>query len=154
MNLLLIIIFCCVCLLYFFLRNIQRRIDGYNNQKNEYLKTQGEKIFVKFSQCEIKENLFFEQTEKPLNKSDAYGEIGKAMFNEPEYKPTQQSRYSTVLSYVYNNPRSGNIEVFNSDVITKDKITLSFLLEEKKSTNIYVDRNDRKKYFFDLDFLS
>ena len=141
-------------LLYFAVRNVHATINEATNQWIDYLKTSGEKIPVEFSQCEIKENAFFENSQKNISKSEAYGEIYKAVFKEPEYNSTQRSSSAAIVCYTYENPKSGIIETFISSPVAKDSITLSFLLEEKKSTFIYVDRNNRNKYFFDLDFLS
>lgn len=45
------------------------------------------------------------------------------------------------------------IKRFISRVIPKDKVSLSFYLDQQKQTILYVDKTDRNKYYFDLDFL-
>ena len=45
----------------------------------------------------------------------------------------------------------GELVRFESEVIFKDEITLSFLLEKKKVVDLYIKPN--REYFFDLDFL-
>ena len=60
----------------------------------------------------------------------------------------------SVLIYERQNPRSGVVEKFVTGVIPKDKITLSFYLDKQKHTSLYVDRDNRGMYYFDLDFLN
>lgn len=149
-----LVFFSGAALLYSGVRKVHNTNNQVTDQWVDYLKTSGEKIPVEFSQCEIKENAFIENSQKNISKSEAYGEIYKAVFREPEYNSEQRSKSATVVRFAYENPKSGVKEIFTSEPVAKDRITLSFLLEEKKSTFIYVDRNNRKKYFFDLDFLS
>ena len=60
----------------------------------------------------------------------------------------------SVLIYERQNPRSGVVEKFVTRVIPKDKITLSFYLDKQQHTSLYVDKGNRGRYYFDLDFLS
>lgn len=48
----------------------------------------------------------------------------------------------------------GQREQYISATIYKDPATLSFLLDKQKETCIYVDRDNRSNYYFDLEFLS
>ena len=125
------------------------------------LKLKGEKIIVDFSQCEIKGNNYTEEREITNNQSDliipsseqdiqilnALG--GGAMRNIEQVEVTQ-----SVIVFSKQNSRSGLTEKFVSPVIYKDKITLSFHMEQQKETNLYVDKKDRSKYYFDLNFLN
>lgn len=59
-----------------------------------------------------------------------------------------------VIIFSYNNPRTGAPEIFVSPPINRDKVTLTFYLEKQKNIFVYVDKSDRSKYYFDLEFLS
>lgn len=59
-----------------------------------------------------------------------------------------------IIIFAYNNPRTSAPEIFVSPPINRDKVTLTFYLEKQKNIFVYVDRSDRSKYYFDLEFLS
>ena len=40
-----------------------------------------------------------------------------------------------------------------SPVIVKDKTTITILIEMQKQTAIYIDRDDNRHYYFDLQFI-
>ena len=42
---------------------------------------------------------------------------------------------------------------FNSPILPFDKVKLLFEFDKQKSTNIYIDKTDKSKYYFDFDFL-
>ena len=114
------------------------------------LKLNGEKILVNLPECEIKENYYFDEVEKVhSSRAQSYN----AMIGQDYRNVEKQSRYAAVIIYSYSNPKTGASKKFISPVIQKDKISLGFLLNEKKETFIYADRNDANNYFFDLDFL-
>jgi hypothetical protein len=63
------------------------------------------------------------------------------------------SSQESVFICQLDNPRTGEKERFLSPVIPKDKITLSFYLENQKTTTLHVDKTDHTRYYLDLDFL-
>jgi len=149
---------------FFFLRNTPTNADiKAEKQLTEMindLKANGEKIIVDLVKCEMKGNTYTEETIKYGNKNDfltlgiereieAWNALGGDSLRNTENVDVAQ----TVIIYSRPNSKTGIIETFISRVIYKDEITLSFYLERQKQTTLYVDKNDRKKYYFDLDFL-
>lgn len=125
------------------------------------LKTNGDKIPVNLSSCEIKEHNYIEEQYKYGHSNElltldferqiqAWNAIGGGSIRNVEQVQIRQ----TVLVYSYHNTRTGKLEKFISRVIPKDKVTLSFYLDRQKQTLLYVDKINRDKYYFDLDFLS
>jgi hypothetical protein len=148
-------------ILYFQRKASELTQEKVSNATINDLKSNGEKIIVDFSKCEIKENNYTEEREKTNNQSDfiipsseqdiqilnALG--GSAMRNIEQVEVTQ-----SVIVFSKQNSRTGFTEKFVSPVIYKDKITLSICLEQQRQTNLYVDNKDRSKYYLDLDFLN
>lgn len=125
------------------------------------LKANGDKIQVVLIQCDIKENNYTEERERYGHSNElltldferqiqGWNAIGGGSMRNVEQVHVQQ----TVLIYNYQNNRTGKTEKFVSRVISKDKVTLSFYLNTQKHTILYVDKLNRDKYYFDLDFLN
>lgn len=124
------------------------------------LKEKGEKIRVDLSKCTIKENNYTEERKKYEHSNQfltfdlerriqILNGVGGGSWRNVEQAHVEQ----TVLIYYHQNNRTGEMEKFVSRVLPKDKITLSFYLDSQNETNLYVDKTDRNKYYFDLDFL-
>lgn len=125
------------------------------------LKANGEKIKVDLSQCELKENHYSEEKakyghENELLTFDIEREIqlmnGLGGGSHRNIKQVQVIQ--TVILYTMDNARTGQKERFVSRVIPKDKVTLSFYLDKQKFSTLYIDKNNRERYYFDLDFLN
>jgi len=125
------------------------------------LKANGDKIPVDLSHCEIKEHNYTEERERYGHPNElltldferqiqGWNAIGGGSMRNVEQVQVKQ----TVLIYNYQNPRDGKLEKFVSRVIPKDKITLSLYLDRQQQTTLYVDKSNRDKYYFDLDFLN
>ena len=139
-----------IALVFFVFKNKTTGINMEITAWKETLKLNGEKILVTLPECEIKENFYYEEVDRVhSSKAQSYN----AMIGQGYRNVEKQSRYATVVVYNYTNPKTGELKKFISPIIQKDKISLDFLLNEKKETFIYVDRNDPNTYFFDLDFL-
>ena len=137
--------------------NLQRQIAETIND----LKSNGEKIHVDLIKCDIKEHNYTEEREKYGHSNElltmdferqiqGWNAIGGGSMRNIEQVQVKQ----TVLIYNHQNNRSDKTEKFVSRVIPKDKVTLSFYLERQKQTELYVDKVNRNKYYFDLDFLN
>jgi len=122
------------------------------------LKANGEKIRVYFSECEIKTNNYSEERERYGGPNElttlaiereiqAWNAIG----GHGDKNVKRVDVHQSVLVFKYEN--NGQTETFYSGIIPKEIITLRFKLDEKKETTLYVDRKDRSRYYFDLDFL-
>jgi hypothetical protein len=124
------------------------------------LKANGEKITVDLNNCEIlehsysehketygRDSLFFSLTAVPnihylLNKLEDETH-GTGIVNVCQ----------SVIIFNYPNRRTGQTEKFVSKVISKDRVSLSFYLDQQRQTTLYVDKADRSHYYFDLAFL-
>lgn len=129
-----------------------------NQKEIDDLKINGEKIMVDFRICEIRENNYTEQQDPyyeqvfSLGRPDLFQALNEMGDNTGSTKiPTINQ---TVIVFPYENRRTGKTERFISRVIPKDQVTLSFYLDKQQQTNLYVDKTERNKYYFDLDFLS
>lgn len=100
------------------------------------------KIEVVLDKCTIKQGEFY------FNLSDP-GLL--TTMDNAENKDSINKRTSVVI---YRLPLPSNqFEEYVSPIIFKDEVTLSFLLDKQKKTYIYVNPDDKSKYFFDLRFL-
>ena len=125
------------------------------------LKENGEKIIVDLNKCELKSNSYTEERERyghqnelltlglerEIQSLNAMG--GGSMRNIEQVEILQ-----TVIIYSKLNNKTGVTEKFISRVINKDETTLSFYLDRQKQTTLYVDKTNRQRYYFDLDFLN
>ncbi len=59
----------------------------------------------------------------------------------------------SVIIFPYDNSRTGQTEKFIGPIILKDEVSLSFYLDRQQRTTLYVDKTNRSRYYFDLDFL-
>ena len=59
----------------------------------------------------------------------------------------------SVIIFNYPNSRTGQTEKFIIPIILKDDVSLSFYLDRQQRTTLYVDKTNRTRYYFDLDFL-
>lgn len=123
------------------------------------LKTNGEKIRVDLEKCELKEHHYAEEREIQSHTSELLSwvhteaHVWTAMAGGSHKNVQQVQVMQTVLIYEHRNVRSDTTEKFVSRVIPKDRVTLSFYLDQQKETFLYVDKTDRNRYYFDLDFL-
>ena len=123
------------------------------------LKATGEKILVDLTSCEIREHSYSERR-NPTDKDSLTVSLLKPGLHhllnqlEDDTRGTgiAEIRQSVIL-FPYQNNRTGQTERFVSQVIPKDQVTLSFYLDKQKQTTLYVDKNDRTLYYFDLGFL-
>lgn len=114
------------------------------------IKQNGEKILVDLAKCEIKENDYSEmrlpdgRREADLSDFEAMGR-GEAAGE----KLTEIDQTVLVYTYEYN----GKEEKFRSEIIPKTEEDIRIPLYLQKTTTLYVDKTDRSKYYFDLEFL-
>ncbi len=137
--------------------NAQKQLTEIIND----LKENGEKIQVDLMKCELKEHNYIEEKEKYGHKNElltldiereiqGWNALGGGSMRNVEQVQIKQ----TVIIFLKPNIRSGQTEKFISRVIPKDKITLTFYLDKQKQTTLYVDKTNRERYYFDLDFLN
>ena len=111
-------------------------------------KLTADKIKVDLNSCEIRSNSYSQQISKA---KDSRSMLLDAMV-EPNLNIQNIEINQAVL--VFETDILGQREQYISATIYKDPATLSFLLDKQKETCIYVDRDNRSNYYFDLEFLS
>ena len=123
----------------------QKVKDSYKKTISK-LKECGLKIPVEFRDCEIIANKYYQEIAKSKNlKIQAWDSLYDPGSNV-KIEEVNQSR----ISY---QDKAKNEQIFISPIIYKDEITLSFILEKHIGTSIYIDKNNPKVYYFDLEFL-
>jgi hypothetical protein len=142
-----------VLLIYLQLRRKASSINKEALAWKNNLVSNGEKIRVEFKNCEIKENFYYEDVQKLHSDTRVYAFFALTGTVQSEAITTKESRHSAVVVYKFSNPRTGELQTFISPVITKDKVTLSVLLDQQQLSYIYADRDNSGNYFFDLSFL-
>ncbi len=123
------------------------------------LRENGEKIKVDFSKCDIKTNDYTEEQPQYGSKIDFLTldlersiQTWNAISGDDDKNIKQVEVYQSVL--VFKNERNGKTETFISRIIPKERATLMFKLSDKKETTLYVDKKNRSRYYFDLEFLN
>jgi hypothetical protein len=121
------------------------------------IKITGEKIVVNLEECEIKENSYTEEVDKYRNETMTTPSIiGDIQFWDGLYDSRYNSKMvdvnQSVLIFKY--LHNGVEEKFISKIIPRTKEDLKFKLYFQKNTLLYVDRNNRKRFYFDLSFLN
>lgn len=122
------------------------------------IKTNGEKIKVDFSKCDIKQNNYVEEKEKYgtgsyITTLDIERNIQAWNALTDSTRNTERVQVNQAV-LIFENSHNGKTEKFVSRVIPFDRVTLLFKLDKQKETSLYVDKNDRSRYYFDLEFLS
>jgi len=112
------------------------------------LQENGEKIQVDLTQCEIKENDYYD-TQLVAGKRSSDLSTDPLIRNAEIEKQTEVDQ----AVFIYTHRHSAHEEKFNSPVIHRTGDDLKIALFLQKTTTLYVDKTDRSKYYFDLDFL-
>jgi hypothetical protein len=113
----------------------------------QHLKNKGRVLEVKFDDCEIVSNKFYEEQPKSNNyRSQAFD----SAYNDNDSVVRSVVNQARI---VYKHNIEGRNVVFQSPIINKDEITLNFLLDRYQATKIYVDVYDHSNYYFDIEFI-
>jgi hypothetical protein len=121
----------------FIVRQYKKRIEG--------LKNTGEKIKVDLSGCQIKSNDYSAE-------HDVVGLVDGQAFNVVDGNEIANVQSMEIYQSVLISKHGA--EIFISSIIPLEQTTLLFKLDNQKITFVYVDRSDRSKYYFDVEFLS
>ena len=122
-------------------------LDKKYTQGLEAFKITANKILVDLDKCTIKSGSRIEEIPKSYNERRYDGiDTWITGIKRDETKEIVQS----VLTYEIN--IYGKTETFHV-LIEKDEITLRFLLEEQKTTYLYLDKTNKDNYYFDFEFL-
>lgn len=128
-------------------KTIKQAKQNWREEINAF-KLTAHKIEVDLSTCEIKTNNYIEEVEK-IKSSEA-------KFYDALYDPIRnvENREVNQAVLIFETYESGKKKQYYSPTIYKDETTLRFLLARQKQTFIYVDRNNKSHYYFDLEFLN
>ena len=110
-------------------------------------KSKFKKIRVDLSKCKLECNSSYERVE-----SNNPAEISNHWEGLKPSKNVVKNIQKSECVLVFEMDWKGELVRFESEVIFKDEVTLSFLLEKQKFIVLYI-KPDRQ-YFFDLDFLN
>jgi len=124
-----------------------KEIEDNFKKEIEKFKLNSEKIPVDLNNCLIKTNNYTEQIEK---ESGYRAQTLDALYDSSK-NVESVNVYNAVL--IFETEINGQKEKFYSPTINKEEITLRFLLDRQKETFIYVDKGNRKRYYFDIEFL-
>ncbi len=129
----------------------QLREDEKQKKFIDDLKENGEKIQVDLTQCEIKENDYSE-----MRLPDGRREADLSDFEAESYSESSGEKLTEIdqTVFIFKHLHNGIEEKFYSPVIPRTGDDLKIKLYLHKTTTLYVDKTDRSKYFFDLDFLN
>ncbi len=110
------------------------------------LKEDGEKILVDLSTCEIIGNDYYVEVNR-----DSTGQVAllDAMYDKGIMSVNKEIDET---QFIFTHQRNGFSEKFVSPVIPRTRDDLRIKLYLVKTTTLYVDKADRSKYYFDLDF--
>jgi hypothetical protein len=110
-------------------------------------KLTADKILVDLNSCEIKANNY---TEQVVDQRSYRSQAFDTMRGSPK---KYGDIYINQAMLIFETEKYGQKERYYSPTIYKDEITLRFLLDKQKETYLYIDKNNREKYYFDLEFL-
>lgn len=125
----------------------QAQLELQWQEKLANFKENAEVLIVDLNKCDIKSNQYVLEIDGHIN-----GELPEAFIDLPSvaYKNVRKVNVDqSIIVYKHNTN-----EVFKSRVLPIGKESLLFLLDAQKVTKLYVDKADRTKYYFDLDFLN
>jgi hypothetical protein len=136
-----------ISLVFYFMAGSSRS-DDQARKWLENLKSTGIKIPVDLTKCKIKSNTWVEERERYSNSRIAFwNEVGGDADKNIERVKNNHSMIEYECEF------KGRRQLFLGS-ISKDETTLRILLELKRETIIYVDRDDPENYYFDLEFIS
>ncbi len=114
-----------------------------------YLKNTGHKIFINLEDCELKTREYYDK--EPSDEMPSRVEIMDSLYN-PNQSYEGVHKVVSVLIYRHTSPTGQKVE-FRSELIEMPAERIRFAMEKNKKTTIYVDKNNRNLYYFDISFL-
>jgi hypothetical protein len=120
-----------------------------NAKRVKDLKVTGIKIPVDLTKCIVRSNNWTTEEERyDIPRVAFLNEISGHSDKNVEMVESNLSRIEYSCDF------NGKRTTFLSPLIGKDKITTTILIEMQKETSIYVDRDDNRYYYFDLEFIN
>lgn len=117
-------------------------------QDLQTFKLQADKISVRLADCKIKERTYYEKINRSYRQqqNDA---IDSQIF-DIQRNDTKELHSCTII---YETTIDNKTAIFSSN-IDKDELTLRILFGLQETTYIYIDKDNKESYYFDLDFLN
>jgi hypothetical protein len=139
-----------IALFYWTYRTLRLQNEKNMETQLSNIKRNGNKVQVDLLKCEIIQNSYLE--EKENNNIGIYSNIKfwDALIDsnsKDEYLPVNQMRL------IYTVSKNDEEESYVSQLIYCDRETLLMKLYSQKETLLYIDKDDNRMYYFDLDFL-
>jgi hypothetical protein len=116
-------------------KNPQTEIDDF--------KSKAEKMLVNLDDCKIIMNNYSEYVDAIESNSELIFDSNKK----------NENRNVNQAVLIFEKIENGETEKYTSQTIYTDEMTLRLLLNKQKETYIYIDKNNRKRYYFDIDFI-
>jgi len=134
-----------IVLLIILVKYLFKKINKiYSFVEVKRLKNKGNRISVNLVNCSIYNNII------PKTKKNIYNEISDLLYNPQN----QESIKSFDLRLFYTGFYENNSVQFYSDIITVEIDSLADLLQQKKETIIYIDKENNCNYYFDIEFIN
>ncbi len=127
---------------------VNKSLSYFQDWKKE-LKTNGLTVEVDFNKCEIKSNNYREEIEKEYSYMSKYEAI-----DELTGRDTRVFNNVNNCVILFETKINGEKAIFKSPLINEQEINLKILMAEKKKTYIYVNKQNKDEYFFDLEFIN
>lgn len=133
----------------------KRKTDAKNaGQQLDDFKMNADVIRVNLAGCEIKGNDYRnERVVEDNSKADEMAALLDWQGFPALRRDTSITEIASESVLVFEHEYLGVHERFMSEIIYKHKTTLQFMLEAEQWTCIYVDKDDRKRYYFDVEVL-
>jgi hypothetical protein len=127
------------------LKKTMRMLSRMKNTELEKIKANSERIVIEFDLCEFRSGSYLHQVEDENMNSIGWAAPGSvALFADKTIMENVNQS-----SLIYNYSDSGKIEKFISQSFPIDETTLKYHVLNHSIT-LYIDRFDRKRYFFEL----
>ena len=111
--------------------------------KIDRIKEKGEKILIDLDNCDFKTNNVIDQSNVES--------FSRTQMIDALYDPNHNHARSSKVTYIIYNHKNGNIyEKFVSQPFSIDETTLKYYVSNNKIV-LYIDRHDRKYYFFNVE---
>lgn len=131
---------------------VEERAYDDAKHKLEYFMMHALKIPVDLDACDIRMDYITLVIHPEDEDYDDYLVLGN-LNSETIHKEaiTLTVPHATLIA---NHAENGRMEQFVSQPVKMDEITLRVKLHQRRHSAVYVDRNDRSIYYFDLEFLN
>ncbi|MNE18322.1 hypothetical protein D3C80_1113530 [compost metagenome] len=153
------LLLCVLGCVLLYLQKKRKALHVHNQYKEtiEDIMQHGQKVKVDLNQCEIRENNYCEERERyaadglfaTLSVAQDIQALNLLTNATRNVENVQVNQSVIIFHYDY----GGRLERFVSPVLPIDRTTLLLKLGRQKETTLYIDHNNTRRYYFDLEFL-